>query len=95
MAYDGKIMHRALQRFEEDRQARNDRFLQRDDVPLGRRVKAVDGFDLIPEKVQTQRIGLRMRPDIDQFTAAGILSRFQYGLFGFITGTAPHAQQRG
>ncbi len=29
MAYDGKIMHRAILRFEEDRQAREDRFLAR------------------------------------------------------------------
>ncbi len=29
MAYDGKIMHRAILRFEEDRQAREARFLAR------------------------------------------------------------------
>ena len=29
MAYDGKIMHRALQRFEADRQARQEAFLRR------------------------------------------------------------------
>ena len=29
MAYDGKIMHRALLRFEEDRQTRDTRFQER------------------------------------------------------------------
>ena len=74
---------------------RDHRSLQRYDIPLGGRVKTVDGFDLIPEKVQPQRIRFRMGPDIDQFPSAGVLARLQHGFFRLISGTAPQAQQRG
>ena len=44
MAYDGKIMRLALQKFEADRQARQDRFQQRRESIFDRepRLKAVD-----------------------------------------------------
>lgn len=45
MAYDGKIMRRALQRFEEDRQAREDRFQERRETVFRRkpRLREIDG----------------------------------------------------
>ena len=44
MAYDGKIMRRALQRFEEDRRARDDRFQERRESIFRRqpRLKEID-----------------------------------------------------
>ena len=44
MAYDGKIMRRALQRFEEDRRAREDRFQERRESIFRRqpRLKEID-----------------------------------------------------
>ena len=44
MAYDGKIMHRALQRFEEDRQARETRFQERREAIFSRqpRLREID-----------------------------------------------------
>ena len=45
MAYDGKIMRRALQHFEEDRQAREDRFQERREAVFRRkpRLREIDG----------------------------------------------------
>ena len=45
MAYDGKILRRALQRFEEDRRQRNQRFLERREGIFRRqpRLREIDG----------------------------------------------------
>ena len=45
MAYDGKILHRAIERFEEDKQRRNQQFLSRR-ARIFREVPRLEQIDL-------------------------------------------------